>query len=99
MASLKVTYEDISQIISKLESSRNKISELWEEIKTKDIFEIKNSWYGHDCDVYIRKILEMDKDVKNALEAQRLLANTFKNARNQISETQNKMKNQVDMLW
>lgn len=98
MATLKVTYNEISQIVSKLESSRSKISDLWEEIKTKDIPEIKNSWYGQDCDFYIDKILEMDKDVKNALEAQRLLADTFKNARDQINETQNRMKNRIDML-
>ena len=59
---------------------------------------IKTSWVGDDCDAYVKKVLEMDTEIKKALQAQRLLAETYKTAKTQIESAQDSLKSQVENI-
>lgn len=88
MAKIDITVDQISEIVSKLQSSSNEIEKTWNSINTTEVQKIKESWAGKDCDAYIEKIKEVDADVQKALQAQRLLASTFEKAKAQAIETQ-----------
>ena len=98
MALISMTSERVSEIVNKLETSGAEIERIWNSVKTEEIPAIQNSWYGKDCDMYIQKILEMDADLQKALQAQKLLANAFRNAQMQINDVQSNIAQQVGRL-
>ncbi|MBQ6841118.1 MAG: hypothetical protein IJO63_03265, partial [Bacilli bacterium] len=82
MARIAMSIDEMTDIITKLTNSSNEIEEIWNSIKTTEVEQIKESWVGKDCDAYINKLLDFDSEVKKVLQAQRLLASTFTNAKN-----------------
>lgn len=98
MARIAMSIEEMTTIISKLTNSSNEIERIWNTIKTGEVEQIKESWIGADCDAYINKLLAFDSEVKKVLEAQRLLASTFTNAKNQILEAQATIAGQTSNL-
>ena len=78
----------MESIITKLHNSSNEIERIWNSIKTEELEQIRASWIGNDSDAYIERLLSFDVEIKKAIEAQRLLANTFQKAKNQILQTQ-----------
>lgn len=98
MAKLSITLEDIDTIVSKLNSSSEEIEKIWNSVKSTEIQQIKESWVGKDCESYIQKIDELDADAKKALQAQRLLADTFTKAKAQITSTQETIASSISSL-
>ena len=98
MAKISMTVSDINTIITKLTTSSDTIEKTWNSIKTDEVEKIKTSWIGDDCDAYVKKIIEMDDEVSKALQAQRLLAETYKTAKNQIESAQDSLKSQVESI-
>ena len=84
MAKITMSLDEMTTIINKLTNCSDEMERVWNSIKTEEVEQIKASWVGNDCDAYIQKILEYDAEVKKVLQAQRLLATTFTNAKNQV---------------
>ena len=88
MAKISISIEEMTTIITKLTNCSDEMERVWNSIKNEEVEQIKASWVGADCDAYVQKILEYDEEVKKVLQAQRLLATTFTNAKNQVISTQ-----------
>ncbi|MBQ6840986.1 MAG: hypothetical protein IJO63_02570 [Bacilli bacterium] len=98
MARIAMSIDEMTDIITKLTNSSNEIEEIWNSIKTTEVEQIKESWVGKDCDAYINKLLDFDSEVKKVLQAQRLLASTFTNAKNQVISAQETIAGQASGL-
>ncbi len=95
MANITMSVDQITEIVSKLQSSSNEIESIWNSINSTEVQKIKESWIGKDCDAYISKLQEVDADVQKALKAQRLLASTFEKAKTQVMEAQNSIASKI----
>ena len=95
MANITMSVDQITEIVSKLQSSSNEIESIWNSINSTEVQKIRESWIGKDCDAYISKLQEVDADVQKALKAQRLLASTFEKAKAQVMETQNSIASKI----
>ena len=95
MAHITMSVDQITEIVSKLQSSSNEIESIWNSINSTEVQKIKESWIGKDCDAYISKLQEVDADVQKALKAQRLLASTFEKAKTQVMEAQNSIASKI----
>ena len=95
MANITISVDQITEIVSKLQSSSNEIESIWNSINSTEVQKIKESWIGKDCDAYISKLQEVDADVQKALKAQRLLASTFEKAKTQVMEAQNSIASKI----
>mgnify|MGYP003323076148 CR=1 FL=1 len=67
MANITMSVDQITEIVSKLQSSSNEIESIWNSINSTEVQKIKESWIGKDCDAYISKLQEVDADVQKAL--------------------------------
>lgn len=88
MAKISLSIEDIKAIVTKLNKSCEEIETTWNSVKNEDIKELQSSWTGDDCTAYISKINDMDTKVKNAIQAQKLLAAAYDNAAKLAESTQ-----------
>lgn len=95
MANITMSVDQITEIVSKLQSSSNEIESIWNSINSTEVQKIKESWIGKDCDAYISKLQEVDADVQKALKAQRLLASTFEKAKTQVMEAQSSIASKI----
>ncbi len=95
MANITMSVDQITEIVSKLQSSSNEIESIWNSINSTEVQKIKESWIGKDCDAYLSKLQEVDADVQKALKAQRLLASTFEKAKTQVMEAQNSIASKI----
>lgn len=96
MAKISLSISDINSIVTKLNKSSDEIEKIWDKVKTQHLEKIKESWAGKDCDAYISKVLEMDSEIKKAIQSQRLLATTYSNAAKQIEGTQADIAGQIN---
>ncbi len=95
---LKMTEDEIKEIISTLKKSANNMENAWEEIKGPIISSIKQAWTSKECDEYISKIEKMNTKVTNSIEALRLLARTYESAIEQLDATTKDIKNAISNL-
>ena len=95
MANISMSVDQITEIVSKLQSSSNEIESIWNSINSTEVQKIKESWIGKDCDAYISKLQEVDSDVQKALKAQRLLEYTFEKAKAQVMEAQSSIDSKI----
>lgn len=58
----------IKQYCNKINTSSQKISELWNSVKTTEIAKIRESWMGKDCEAYIVKVEQMDVTMQQAIK-------------------------------
>ena len=94
MAKISLSIDELNNIVTKINTSSQKISELWNSVKTTEIAKIRESWMGKDCEAYIVKVEQMDV----TMQALQLLGATYKQAIDNIVATQNKITNDIQGL-
>lgn len=50
MAKISLSIDELNNIVTKINTSSQKISELWNSVKTTEIAKIRESWMGKDCE-------------------------------------------------
>lgn len=95
MAKISLPLEQISSIVTTINSASEKISTSWNSIKSEDLTKIRSSWAGSDCEAYIAKVEEMDSDMQKAIQALNLLSQTYQKVQQSISTTQEKISSAV----
>lgn len=77
---------EIENLIAKLNSAKEQMESIWDDIKNNDFQRITNSWAGKDCQAYMSQINY--HRLSGSFEALGLLANTYKKALDKIEELQ-----------
>ena len=95
MAKISLSLEQISSIVTTINSASEEISTSWNSIKSEDLTKIRSSWAGSDCEAYIAKVEEMDSDMQKAIQALNLLSQTYQKVQQSISTTQEKISSAV----
>ena len=85
---LNITYSQLEENIASLNKAISTLTQSWDVQTKKNIDTLNNSWVGADCEAYTKKVLSMDKRVKNAITALKLLRDTYVKAKDMVSETQ-----------
>ena len=98
MAKISLSVDELNNIVTKINTSSQKISELWNSVKTTEITKIRESWMGKDCEAYIVKVEQMDVTMQQAIKALQLLGATYKQAIDDIVATQKKITNDIQGL-
>lgn len=98
MAKISLSLEQVSSIVTKINSASEQISTNWNSIKSEDLAKIRSSWAGNDCEAYIKKVEEMDSDMQKAIQALNLLAQTYQKVQQSITTTQEKITSAVSGL-
>lgn len=88
-ATLLMSRSEIESLISKLNSARQEMESIWNDIKTNDIQKINESWAGADCAKYIEKINYLN--IEASFEAITLLVNAYTKTLSKVDEMQNNL--------
>ena len=98
MVTLLLSPEQLAENTRVLREASQSIKDSWNEINTKQIAELENSWAGKDAAAYIDKVRSCDKKIVATCDAIEILAKTFEKASNKLNETQNELTNYVSTI-
>ena len=95
-ATISMSKTEIDNLIAKLNSAKEQMESIWDDIKNNDFQRITNSWAGKDCQAYMSKINHFR--LTGSFEALVLLASTYKKASDKIEELQNENVNIIQSM-
>ena len=98
VVTLLLSPEQLAENTRVLREASQSIKDSWNEINTKQIAELENSWAGKDAAAYIDKVRSCDKKIVATCDAIEILAKTFEKASNKLNETQNELTNYVSTI-
>lgn len=88
MAQIRINPEEIDTIISKLTEANENINRIWSKLMSEDIPQIQEEWAGPDSLKYVDKVNEAGNNIKKAIDVQKLLIDTFTQAKADIERVQ-----------
>ena len=97
-ANLYIYYNKIDEIITQLKKCKEDLKNCINELKTKDLKKIRNSWNAKEADIYLQKVDESIAKISSIQKALQLLIKTYKKVQNNSKSTQNSIKSIVDNI-
>ena len=95
---IDITYNEIENIVKSLKKSIDELKSNWESVINTDIGKLQGTWIGQDCATYIDKVLKMKTKVNNALDALKVLSETYEKSAEQIKLKQNEIAKSLERL-
>ena len=83
---LVISVDEVKNIISKLKTASKNLEDYWIAIIDTEFTKLKESWAGPDMEDYISKVEALDPKVDKAIEAVKLLMDTYKKALEKYEE-------------
>lgn len=91
---ISMNLEGLMASKTKLENTINNIQQIWQNLLA-NVTKIQESWIGPDATLYIEKVNNMKPKMDATIKVLQTTCRTYDKAINEIQETQNGIKNQI----
>ena len=93
---LVVSVEEVESFIDKLKKASSTLEDQWIGIVDEELTKLKDSWAGPDMEKYIAKVEALDPKLEKAVEAIKLLKETYQKALDAYNEQLKKINAKIE---